>query len=155
MAKIDELTELLTEELNEFKISITKLEAVSKKIKDVKVFADTSNIEFLLKEHLKNEEWIVERQRKEIGEINNKIKKAKVIPKWLIVLYSLPAVLAFVTMGYCGYKVYSFETQNKTAYKNGKREINSDLQQYYSSHPEDFEKIRQWAKAQDSITSKK
>lgn len=53
MKKMDDIMELLTDEINGFQKSIEKLENLSKNLDEVKVKADTSNVEYHLKEHLR------------------------------------------------------------------------------------------------------
>ena len=65
MKKIDEIMELLTEEIEGFNRSIGKLEELSKKWDNLKIKADSSNIDYYVKDFLRKQERVVEAYRSE------------------------------------------------------------------------------------------
>jgi len=155
MAKIDELVALLTEELNEFKTNITRLEKQSEKIQDIKVVQDTSNIEYLLKEYLKEKKSAIERRRRDVEEINKKIKKARIIPNWLMAFFCVTTSLIVLTLGYYAYEIVQFENKKDEMIEQGKQKMISEFRGYFDKHPEAYYDLRAWAKEQDSIAKSK
>lgn len=105
MKRIDEIMELLTEEINSFHKSIEKLENLSKNLNEVKVKADTSNLEYHLKEHLRKQERVESQNQRALKELNQKLKGVKLIPKWLLVLFLSVLIMLTIVMGYLSFQV--------------------------------------------------
>lgn len=102
---MDEIMELLTEEVNGFQKSIEKLESLSKNLNEVKVKADTSNMEYYLKEHLRKQERIESQNKRTLKELNQKLKQVKLIPKWLLVLFLSVLIMLTIVIGYLSFQV--------------------------------------------------
>ncbi|WP_350293796.1 DUF6730 family protein [uncultured Croceitalea sp.] len=109
MKKMDEIMELLTDEINSFQKSIKKLASLSKNLNEVKVKADTSNIEYHIKEHFRKLEQIQSQNQQRLNEINQKLKRAKLILKWLLVLFLSALIMLIIVIGYLSFQV----VQNK------------------------------------------
>lgn len=115
--------ELLTDEINGFQKSIEKLEGLSKNLNEVKVKVDTSKIEYHLKEHLRNQERIQHQSQKTLNEINQKLKLAKLVPKWLLVLFLSVLVILGTTMGYLSFQVVQLNKNEKAVVMKEKVEL--------------------------------
>ena len=74
---MDEIMELLSDEIDGFNRSIKKLEVLSKKWDELKIKADTSTIEFHIKENLRKSEQSMDRYSYKVREIQEDIKKAQ------------------------------------------------------------------------------
>ncbi|GMN08659.1 hypothetical protein MTsPCn5_40510 [Croceitalea sp. MTPC5] len=109
MKKIDEIMELLTEEINGFHKSIEKLEDLSKNLNEVKVKADTSNIEYHLKEHLRKQERVESQNQRTLKELNQKLKGVKLIPKWLLGLFLSVLIMLTIVIGYLSFQVVQLD----------------------------------------------
>ncbi|GMN11878.1 hypothetical protein MTsPCn9_11540 [Croceitalea sp. MTPC9] len=105
MKKIDEIMELLTEEINGFEKSVEKLECLSKNLNEIKVKADTSNMEYRLKEHLRAQERIESQNKQTLKELNQKLKRAKLVPKWLLILFLSVLIMLTIVIGYLSFQV--------------------------------------------------
>ena len=79
--KLDEVMELLSDELDGFNKSITKLEKLTQDVDNINIKADTTGIEFMLREYLITEKEKNNRQQERIQSLENQISKSKVIPK--------------------------------------------------------------------------
>lgn len=106
--------ELLTDEINGFQKSIEKLEGLSKNLNEVKVKVDSSNIEYHIKEHLRKQENVQSRNHRTLNEINQKLKRSKLIPKWLLVLFLSVLMILSMTIGYLSFQVIQLN-KNKVA----------------------------------------
>ena len=69
MAKLDEIMEVLTQEISGFNNSIGKLEELSTKFDDLKITADTSHLEFQLKDFLRLQKINLEFYNKRMDEV--------------------------------------------------------------------------------------
>lgn len=105
MKRMDEIMELLTEEINDFHKSIEKLEGLSKNLNEIKVKADTSNMEYYLKEHLRKQERIQSQNQRTLKELNQKLKRSKLVPKWLLVLFLSVLMMLTIVIGYLSFQV--------------------------------------------------
>ena len=121
MKKLDEIMEVMTDELDGFNKSISKLEKLSKNINDIDVKADSSKIEHLLKEHLKEQSGLLLQCTSEVGDTNKNLKRAKLTPKWLLALFCIASAITMLTMGYFGYRIIGFEDEKEEAYNQGKK----------------------------------
>ncbi len=105
MKKMDEIMELLTEEINDFHKSIEKLEGLSKNLNEVRVKADTSNMEYHLKEYVRRQERIQSQNQQTLKELNQKLKRTKLFPKWLLILFLSVLMMLTIVIGYLSFQV--------------------------------------------------
>ena len=121
MKKLDDIMELLTDEINGFQNSIKKLERLSKGLSEVKV--DTSKLEYLLKEHLRHEERVQSQNTRTLNDINRKLKLAKLIPKWLLVLFLSALIIVSMAIGYLSFQVVQLNKKEKALAMKEKTEL--------------------------------
>lgn len=114
MKKMDDIMELFMDEINGFQKSIEKLEVLSKSLNEIKVKADTSNMEWHLKENLKKQEIIHSESQLILREIDKKLKRAKLIPKWLLVFILSALILLSTTITYLSFQVVQNQKELKT-----------------------------------------
>ena len=121
MNKLDEIMELLTDEMNGIQNSIKKLEGLSKGLNEVKV--DTSKLEYHLKEHLRQQERIRSQNMITLNDIDKKLKRAKLIPKWLLVLFLSVLIILCMTIGYLSFQVVQSNKKEKALAMKEKVEL--------------------------------
>ena len=121
MKKLDEIMELLTDEMNGIQNSIKKLEGLSKGLNEVKV--DTSKLEYHLKEHLRQQERIRSQNMITLNDIDKKLKRAKLIPKWLLVLFLSVLIILCMTIGYLSFQVVQSNKKEKALAMKEKVEL--------------------------------
>ena len=155
MKKMDEIMELLADEIDGFNRSIKKLEGLSKKWDGLQVKADSSNIEYHIKEHLRATERSMERYNGQIGEIREEIKKAQFTPKWLMPMILTASTTALICLLYFGYHFVQLEDKRLEAFEKGKKEAVFQLRGYFDKHPETHKDYLKWSKSLDSVPSSK
>ncbi|MEM9078349.1 MAG: DUF6730 family protein [Bacteroidota bacterium] len=121
MKKLDDIIELLTDEINGFQNSIKKLEGLSKGLNEVKV--DTSKLEYHLKDHLRRQERVQSQNMKALNDIDKKLKQAKLIPKWLLVLFLSALITQSIAIGYLSFQVVQLNKKEKAAALKEKVEL--------------------------------
>ena len=84
MTKLEIISELLGEELHEFKNQAQRVEKVSHTLKDVKIKADSTEIKMLLQDFPNKQDQIQAKQKVLYKEIQVKLKKPRIIPNWLL-----------------------------------------------------------------------
>lgn len=121
MKKLDNIMELLTDEINGFQNSIKKLEGLSKGFNEIKV--DTSKFEYHLKEHLGHQKRIQSHNDSKLNDINQKLERAKLIPKWLLVLFLSVLIIQSMVIGYLGFHVVQLNKKEKAVAMKEKVEL--------------------------------
>jgi len=112
--KLDEVMELLNDELDGFNKSIIKLEKLTQNTENIKIKADTSGIEYLLKEHLRNEKERSDRLQETIQNMVKQLSKSRVIPKVQLWIHYGIYFLSIVIIGYLLFN----QTQLSKRYEN-------------------------------------
>ena len=79
MAKLEEIAELLTEEIEGFNQSIKKLEEITNKINSYKFESDISNIRYQIEEQKRELKLHSKYQNQKMDEISKKVNKARIL----------------------------------------------------------------------------
>jgi hypothetical protein len=98
--KLDEVMELLNDELDGFNKSITKLEKLTQNTENIKIKADTSVIEYLLKEHLRTEKEKNDRLQEAIQRMTKQLSKSRLIPKFQVYIHYGIYFISLIIIGY-------------------------------------------------------
>ncbi|MDP5232057.1 MAG: hypothetical protein NWQ38_16805 [Cellulophaga sp.] len=98
--KLDEVMELLSDELDGFNKSIDKLEKLTQNTENIKIKADTSNVEYLLKEHLRTEKERNGRLQEVIQNMAKQLSKSSVIPKVQLWIHYTIYFISLIIIGY-------------------------------------------------------
>ncbi len=150
MKKIEEFMELLTDELAGFDGSVKKLETLCKQLDTIKVKADSSNVEYHIREFLRKQEHTTERMEKRIDAQQTKIEACRGLPEWLLTLYAIGMLLPLFSIGYFGYQGYGLQGQKRKAFEQGQQHIIDHFGSYFEDHPEAYEPYKIW-KERDSV----
>ena len=97
MTKLEELTALLVNEINDFKSSVDKLEQINTQLKDIKIKMDIKDYKFIIKSHQQEMESYVNRIERFENHFDSKIKEAKIYPTWAVVVFIASFVFGVVS----------------------------------------------------------
>jgi len=100
MTKLEELTALMVNEINDFKKGVEKLEKINNQIKDVKIKIDVSEYKAIIEAHQKQMDIhknMIEGFEKRFY---NKINQAKIYPNWAVVVFIVCIVVTVVLVTY-------------------------------------------------------
>ena len=97
MAKIEELTELLVTEINNFEIGITKLEALSEKINNTKISMDLTEYKSIIEKHQQKMAEGMHSQEQFERRFENLLKTAKVYPNWAVIVFIIALLFGVVS----------------------------------------------------------
>lgn len=103
--KLDEVMELLSDELDGFNKSIDKLEKLTQNTENIKIKADTSNVEYLLKEHLRTEKERNGRLQEVIQNMAKQLSKSSVIPKVQLWIHYGIYMISLLVIGFLVFKL--------------------------------------------------
>lgn len=155
MAKLDEITELLTEELEGFKKAIKEIEGLTEEMNSSQVRKEISIISektYRLKVdqdlHFRTQEVIVDR-------LNRKVNGAKLTPKWLLGLFCISIVCTMVVLGYAFYQMSTMGDLKEEAYQKGREETIQRILPFFDEHPEAKEDYEKWRMEQMGTPNQK
>ncbi len=155
MAKLDEIMEVLTQEISGFNNSIGKLEELSEKFNNLKIQADTSDLEFQINEFLRTQRGTVDSYEKRMEEVLKKIEKSRWAPKWEVVLLYMAISVNTLAFGYLGYYFINYELKMQAAVFKSKKEGLGKARGYFDDHPIIYKDFERWAKRQDSVLNQR
>ena len=87
MTKLEELTALLVNEINDFKSSVDKLQQIHTQLKDLKVKMDLGGYKSVLENHQQQMRSQLNKLESFETRFNSKIKEAKIYPTWAVVVF--------------------------------------------------------------------
>jgi len=154
MAKLDEIMEVLTQEISGFNNSIGKLEELSEKFNDLKIQADTSHMEFQLREFLKSQRSSVDSYENRMEEVLKKIEKSRWTPKWEGLILYIVMFANTIAFSYLGYYFIKYEQKMEKVVLKSKQEGLGRARGYFDNHPIIFKDFEKWAKKQDSVPNR-
>ncbi|CAH8286996.1 hypothetical protein EV196_10994 [Mariniflexile fucanivorans] len=102
MTKLEELTALLVNEINDFNKGVEKLEKISEQISATKIKMDVSEYKSIIEEHQLQMNTYKDMLERFESRFNDKINEAKIYPTWAVVvfiigvLFGLGAILLVV-----------------------------------------------------------
>jgi len=93
MTKLEELTALLVNELNDFNKNIEKLETIRKQLNDLRIKMDVSEYKAIIEEHQKQMAITKNMIDSFENRFNGKIDQAKIYPTWAVVVFIFSLIL--------------------------------------------------------------
>ena len=142
MAKIDELSELLIEELSDFKLQITKLETVSKVIQAVVIKPDISELKSFMESTLQLQNEVVKNQNVKLVTISNKLTNSNRYPKWFLAILCVSLMAVLIVTGYTIYQL-----QRIPEMKKGQKEISTHFYEFLESDAPSKKAYLNWKSA--------
>ncbi|GAA3560353.1 DUF6730 family protein [Snuella lapsa] len=100
MTRIEELSKLLVEELNDFNKGIEKLGKINEELKTTKIKMDLTEYKSIIESHQNQ----MDKHQKAIEQFeerfNKKIREAKIYPNWAVVIFIVCVVVSVVLAAY-------------------------------------------------------
>jgi hypothetical protein len=93
MAKLEELTALLVNEINDFNKGIERLEKISEQLNTTKIKMEVAEYKTIIEEHQQQMASHLNSMERFESRFDSKIKEAKIYPTWAVVVFI--ACLAF------------------------------------------------------------
>jgi len=144
MAKLDEIAELLTEEINGFEKSIGRLEKVHENLQNLPLRPDTSELNALLKEYGNNQKTNIEEQQRLMGRILHKVERSITLPSWAIKLTWGLLVTVLLVLGFSIYQVSRISKKEEAAYIKGRDNVMEHYGTFLDHSPGAKELYQEW-----------
>jgi len=100
MAKIEEITELLVNEICSFEKNIENLEKVSEKLHATKVSIDIRELRALLNSHQREIKAVLNSQERTYNRFENLLENAKIYPNWAVVVFIVSLIFGIVSTSF-------------------------------------------------------
>ena len=100
MTKLEELSALLVNEIDDFKKGVEKLEKINDQLKDTKIKMDISEYKSIIEKHQQEMASHINSIERFENRFNNKINQAKIYPNWAVVVFIIAIVLCIASVSY-------------------------------------------------------
>jgi hypothetical protein len=144
MKKLDEIMELMADEMADFKVAILELELLSKQLSKISIPITTEALEKNLNIFLEKQEEENRLKDEVLKEIEKKLKHARIIPNYLLILFGTLGIIALSLLGYFGYTARALEKEKFEIYRIILESENDSYQQYLSINPEIKDDYCEW-----------
>ena len=135
MAKIEEITAMLINEIEDFKNSIEELKQESIKLDKKKFTIDTSQINMVLSDFNKKLNKNYDLQEEQVIEIQKKLSSTMVIPKWLIIVLITYTTALVFSISYNFYQKNNSIKIKEEALKEGKKSMETHILNFFKENP--------------------
>ncbi|MDT0648446.1 DUF6730 family protein [Zunongwangia sp. F260] len=144
MKKLDEIMELMADEMADFKTTIVELQRLSDKLFSLSIPITTEALEKDLSTFLKKQELESQERNEILNGIDKKLKNARLIPNYLLILLGIMGILALSLIGYFSYTSNKQTEQNFEVYRMIMESQNILYEDYFAAYPEIKENYCQW-----------
>ncbi len=144
MAKLDEITELLTEELEGFKKAIQKMEGIAEELNSSQVRTEIAEISEKVSRLKKDQGLHFQSQEIIVDRLDRKVSGAKLTPKWLLGLSSIAITCTMIVLGYSIYQINNLENREEEAYQKGRKETIQHILLFFDEYPAAKENYEKW-----------
>ncbi|MDL5512927.1 hypothetical protein QSE00_13955 [Arenibacter sp. M-2] len=154
MAKLDEITELLVDELEGLKQILGQLRTLTKELTSSETVKEISQIRYKQEELNKTQDNHFREQNTGLSEVKQKVSTALLFPKWFLIMILAIPILSISTLGYLGYQVRQFEEEKGKAFQEGKTTISKQFNTYFREHPEVYKGFLIWTEKEKETDPK-
>ncbi|MDT0649904.1 DUF6730 family protein [Autumnicola edwardsiae] len=144
MKKLDEIMELMADEMADFKTTILELQRLSDKLFDLSIPITTEALEKELNIFLKKQETESQQRDEILKGIDKKLKNARLIPNYLLILFGIMGILALSLIGYFSYTSKEKTEQNFEVHRMIMESQNKLYEDYFAAYPEIQEAYCEW-----------
>ena len=149
MTKIEELTELLVNEINDFNKGITKLEKINDQISTTKIRMDVSEYKSIIENHEQKMDDQVKSQERFENRFKTLLKTAKIYPNWAVILFILSLLFGVISTTFFIISKQDAFNLEKEAYQKSKVDSNNYIQLFFESHPKSKKAFEKWEEKSD------
>ena len=144
MKKLDEIMELMADEMKDFKTAVLELQKLSGQLVKMSIPISTEAVEKNLNKFLQKQELEKEKTDEILKEIDRKLKRARIIPNYLLILLGISGIIALGSVGYFGYTSQEKVEENFEVYRTIMESQNKHYEDYFAAYPEIQEAYCEW-----------
>ena len=136
--------ELMTDEMADFKADILKLELLSKQLFNLSIPITTEALENNLNIFLEKQEEGNRFKDEIFKDIEKKLKNARIIPNYMLILFGTLGIFSLGLLGYFGYTAKAAENEKFKVYRIVMESENESFQLYLSINLEIKNNYCEW-----------
>ncbi len=144
MSKIEEITEILVNEIDNFEKGISKLEALQQKISNTKIKLEFQEIQEAKNELIRELTLSKNAQREFLSSFEAKIKNASIYPKWAVLVFILSLLISFGSIFYVYTIQQDIKSIEKEAYQSGIDTYDKYINTFFENHPKTKKTYEKW-----------
>lgn len=144
MAKLDEIAELLTEEIHDFKKSVLHLERMHEQLKKLQLRPDTTEINTLLKAYGNRQVRTMDEQQKQVQAILGKVERSILFPNWVVKLTWGLLICILLVLGFSIYRVSGTSKMEEAAFIKGRDRAMEHFGTFLEASPQANENYLKW-----------
>ena len=144
MNKLDEIMELMADEMADFKTAVLELQKLSEQLVKMSIPISTEALEKNLNIFLLKQQSEKEKSDEILKEIDRKLKHARIIPNYLLILFGILGILALGLVGYYGYSKNNKQQENFEVYRTIMESQNMSYEDYFAAYPEIHQAYCEW-----------
>jgi hypothetical protein len=108
MSKIEEITEILVNEINDFNKDVTRLETINKKLEATKISIDLAEYKSIMESHQQKMTLILNSQERILNRFESLLKNAKIYPNWAVIVFIISLLISTSILFYTLYSKVAF-----------------------------------------------
>jgi len=136
--------ELMADEMKDFKTAVLELQKLSEQLEKMSIPISTEALEKNLNTFLLKQQAEKEKTDEILKEIDKKLKHARIIPNYLLILLGISGIIALGSVGYFGYTSKEKVEDNFEVYQAIMESQNKYYEDYFAAYPEIQEAYCEW-----------
>lgn len=148
MKRLDEIMELMADEMADFKTTVLNLQKHSEQLSEMSIPISTDALEKNLNQFLKKQELESQARDEILRSIDLKLKNARIIPNYLLILFGALGVFALGMIGYFSYSIKAQQEENLKNYDIILQSKNQLQEDFFAAFPKVKAEYRQWKESQ-------
>ena len=144
MKRLDEIMELMADEMKDFKTAVLELQKLSGQLVKMSIPISTEALEKNLNTFLQKQELEKGKTDEILKEIDRKVKRARIIINYLLILLGISGIIALGSVGYFGYTSKEKVEENFEVYRTIMESQNKHYEDYFAAYPEIQEAYCEW-----------
>ena len=139
--------ELMADEMADFKTAVLELQKLSEQLVKMSIPISTEAVEKNLNTFLEKQEAEKQKTDEILMEIDRKLKHAKVIPNYLLILFGISGIITLGSVGYFGFTSKEKVEENFEVYRTIMESQNKSYEDYFAAYPEIHQAYCEWIEA--------
>lgn len=134
----------MADEMADFKNAVLELQKRSEQLAEMSIPISTDALEKNLNSFLQKQEKANEKRNEILKGIDSKLKNARLLPNYLLILFGIAGILGLGLLGYFGYNSNEKMEKNFEVYRMIMESQNKQYEDYLAAYPEIKEGYCQW-----------
>lgn len=136
--------ELMADEMADFKFAVLQFQKHSEQLSQMSIPISTEALEKNLNQFLKQLELESQARDEILKSIDQKLKNARLIPNYLLILFGISGILALGSVAYFAFTSNERLEEKFEVYRIVSESQNKGYENYFATYPEIYENYCHW-----------